>query len=234
MLNRHDVDILLDCFLFKEEKQDRVKATEEIQSFVKTKDCSVVEYLRGEVIADADKSAQKLGILLGGRVTASCCDGDKSSLKVFSEGEIFGAASIFCEGDSNAFARIKAETGCKILFITREGVERLLCEKPEKALKYIRFLCGRVEFLNKRISTFTSNQATERLAKYILDNKGNGTCSGINFAALARTLDISRASLYRARRELEELKAVSINSKSITILSEEKLITVLDKTRWEK
>ena len=221
MLNQHDANILKGCFLFDNNECN----SKSLSDFLASDYCHVKEFSKGDIIFGADSSTDKLGILLFGKATALCSNDDKSSLKVFCEGELFGAASVFCEGSNSSFAKIKAVTTCRVFFITREGVERLICSQPAVAVKYIRFLCERVEFLNRRISTFTSNQAINRLCKYILDNSKQGVLADVNFAALARTLDISRASLYRARKELEISGAVLIGSKSITVL-DENLLTV--------
>jgi len=217
---QHDIKILKNCFLFENADMSTEPSYKALSDFLDSDDCLVAEFLKGDVIFGTDSTADKLGILLSGKATALCSNDGKGSLKVFCEGELFGAASVFCEADSSSFVKIKAATACRVLYITREGVEKLIYSQPVIAVKYIRFLCDRVEFLNRRISTFTSNQAINRLCKYILGNAKNGVCSDVNFAALARTLDISRASLYRARKELEISGAVLIGSKSITVLDE--------------
>ena len=218
MLNQHDTNILKSCFLFENTDVNSGRGSLALSDFLTLDYCHVKEFSKGDIIFGKDSTADKLGILLFGKARALCSNDDKSSLKVFCEGELFGAASIFCEGSNSSFAKIKAVTACRVFFITREGVEKLIYSQPAVAVKYIRFLCERVEFLNRRISTFTSNQAINRLCKYILDNAKQGVLADVNFAALARVLDISRASLYRARKELELSGAVLIGSKSITVL----------------
>ena len=74
-----------------------------------------------------------------------------------------------------------------------------------------------MEFLNKKISTFTSEGAA-RLAKYLLENADeNGVCKKVNFSALTRTLGISRASLYRARAFLIEQNAIRADGHTVTL-----------------
>ena len=221
MLTPKEYEMLGSCFLFSEFIKTE-EGRRKLNSFLTSKHCKILEFSKGETVVGKETD-NRLGILLKGKAVAACSSDERSSLKIFGSGEAFGAASIFCEKMS--FALVKANTACKVLFITNEGIEELISESPKTALNYIRFLSNRVEFLNKRISTFTSSQATERLKKYILENED--ALDKVNFASLARTLDISRASLYRARKELETINAVHFGSKSISIidknlLSEEK------------
>lgn len=211
-LNLSDKAILKECFLFKNESDDS------LTEFINSEYCEIASFAKGELFFKSEISSNRLGILLSGRATALCADGSTSSLKTFSAGDVFGAASVFCEDDALSFSKIKASAACRVLFISREGVERLICSEPARALQYIRFLCDRVEFLNRRISTFTSSQTAKRFAKYILDNADNGICKNVNFTSLAKNLDISRASLYRARCDLINSGAIRIDGKNISVL----------------
>lgn len=207
-----DIKILQSCFLFRGESEAN------LTQFLSSEYCENMSFAKGDTVFGEDESRDCLGLLLSGRATAICADGTRSALKSFTAGELFGAASVFCESSSLPFSKIKAASACRVLFITREGVERLIYSDPARAVEYIRFLCGRVEFLNRRISTFTSKEATERLAKHILENAEDGLCKNINFSALAKTLDISRASLYRARSDLINSGAIRIDGKNIIIV----------------
>ena len=221
MLTPSEYKMLKTCFIFSEMK------TDDMNAFLASKECKILEFSKGEVIFGKNEVNNGLGILLKGKAMAACSTEKDSSIKVFSSGEVFGAASVFCEKKNHSFALVKANTACRVLFIEKEGLKKLLCKSPETALKYIGFLSERVEFLNRRISTFTEGQATVRLCKYILENEN--TLGNINFAALARTLDISRASLYRARGELEKTNSVEFGTKSIKVINKTKLKKVLNK-----
>lgn len=226
MLTPSEYKLLENCFLFSEDLK-----TEEGQKrknkFLASKDCKILEFSKGEIIFDNNENSNGLGILLRGKAVAACSSNDKGSLKIFGAGEVFGAASVFCENKKQSFARVTANSACRVLFITKEGLKRFLMENPKTAFAYITFLSSRVEFLNRRIKTFTSSQAAERLCKYILENEA--ALAKVNFASLARTLDISRASLYRARGELEKTGAVEFGPKNIKILNKTELIKVLNK-----
>lgn len=215
MLTLSDFEILKSCFLFEDMGDFEFS---KLNDFLKVENCSVAQYKKGEFIFD-DDCLYSFGIILSGKATAVCSQGDKSALKVFSKGDVFGAAGVFCKDAKAIMSRVKATTTCRIIFLNRSSIEKLLKSNPNRAIKYIEFLSNRVEFLNKRIATFTSNQAVSRLAKYILENADSLENQDIGFASLARSLDISRASFYRAKNELEQSGAALLDSKKITILN---------------
>ena len=226
MLTPSEYKLLENCFLFSEDSKTE-EGVERKNAFLASKDCKIFEFSKGDIIFGADDNNKGFGILLKGKAVAACSSNEKGSLKNFGAGEVFGAASVFCENEKKSFATVKATSTCRVLFITKEGLKRFLMDNPKTAFAYITFLSSRVEFLNRRIKTFTEGQATERLCKYILENEN--TLDNINFAALARTLDISRASLYRARGELEKTALVEFGAKSIKIINKTELLKVLNK-----
>lgn len=225
LLTPSEYELVRNSFLFSANSKTE-EGAKKMNSFLASRDCKILEFSKGEAIFSSEENSKSLGILLRGKAVAAS-SGEKSSLKIFGSGEVFGAASVFCENKKASFASVFANSACRVLFITREGLKRLLMENPETAFAYITFLSGRVEFLNRRIKTFTSSQATTRLAKYILENESALDC--VNFAFLARTLNISRASLYRARNELEKTNSVEFGTKSIKIKNKTELMKVLNK-----
>ncbi len=214
MLSDKEFALLQNCFLFKNES---LQAMTELISDPRA---AVLSFAKGEIIFGSREHLSQLGFLLSGKATALCSDNGKSSIKIFKSGELFGAAGVFSDTADTSFCKTLALSSCRVLFISRQMVEEILFKNPDRAIEYIRFLSDRVEFLNRRIKTFTSKEALCRVAKYLLQNAASdGVCRNLNFSALAKSLDISRASLYRARGELVNLKAISIEGKTVTILS---------------
>ena len=221
MLSSAEIEIIRSTFLFSG------KSDGFIGDFVKSSACSVTTADKGETIWGQAQDKDRLGILLSGSVFALCEGRDDTSLKTFSAGELFGAATVFCDCVDTPFTRLRAKTRAKVLFISRDAVEKYLTQNPDKALDYISFLSGRVEFLNKKISTFTSEGAA-RLAKFLLECADeSGVCRGVNFSALTKTLGISRASLYRARSLLIEQNAIRADGHTVTILDPEALKNIM-------
>ena len=218
MLTEQEKAVLNGIFLFKD-MSDR-----DADAFFGGRHCELAAFKKGESLFSEDE--KRLGVLLSGKAVALPNEESRGALRSFSEGELFGAAAIFCDDGHPPFSLIAAKTACRVLFVSREGVEELFLKEPRRAIEYIRFLSGRVEFLNRRIGTFTSPEASVRLARYILKTAEQGVCHNINFTALAKTLGISRASLYRAKNELVELNAISVEGRTIALLDIEALSNI--------
>ncbi|MBO7218290.1 MAG: Crp/Fnr family transcriptional regulator [Clostridia bacterium] len=217
-MTKSELALLQKCFLFEDDGENA------ILEFLKNDFCIIKTFSKGETIFGNDSSKEQLGIILSGKAAALCADSKNSSLKTFTSGELFGAASVFSPDSAKPFSLIRAASSAEVLFITKEGVEKLLFQKPEKAIRYIEFLSDRVSFLNRRIKTFTEKEALSRVAKFFLNAADqNGVCKKVNFSALAKSLDISRASLYRAKAELINLNAISADGRDIVILDREAL-----------
>lgn len=213
MLSLCEAEIIGKSFIFNS------MSPNEIIEFCNSGVCERKSFSKGETIYGTDKTKSKLGIILKGRATAICDSDKNTSLKTFSSPDIFGAASVFCKESAEPFSRINAAGKCEVLFITREGIESLLSQNFDRAVSYICFLSDRVAFLNRRISTFTGGEAVERLAEYIFKNADEkGVCENVNFSRLAGALDISRASLYRARNTLCEQGIITVCKRNIKIV----------------
>ena len=73
------------------------------------------------------------------------------------------------------------------------------------ALSYIAFLSGRIQFLNRKIDSFTTNSAEDAVWRWLT---AHGDAEGVvmvegGLARLARELSIGRATLYRSLTQLE-------------------------------
>ena len=220
MINAQETKIIKASFLFS------LMGDDEFNRFLEGGDCFITSFLKGENIFIGGDGEKSLGILLSGKATALCSD--KGSLKVFSSGDAFGVADVFNNTNGAPYSIMKATSNCRVFFVTKSGVENLILANPETAIKYISFLSDRVAFLNRRISTFTAKEAISRMAKYLLDNcDENYVCKSLNFSALAKNLDIGRASLYRVKNELVKLKAIAVENKDIIITDRDALKNII-------
>ena len=175
-----------DIFLFHNVDDDIVK---NVSYFKKN-------YNAGGIIYDYDNYSRALGYVAEGTVII---EQNGVSLKVARAGDVFGVASLFNNADDYVSV-IRAKTVCTIIFFSQETIQRLITENSVIALNYITFLSERIRYLNMKIAAFTAGRAEERFAKYIVDicNETETTeIRGLSYSALASSLDIGRASLYR-------------------------------------
>ena len=166
---------------------------------------SVRDMMPGEELCSPARKEEHVVVLLEGRAVISPADGGRQvRLRNVGQNALFGIATLFSA--DNAFpTRIYAATRCRVLFIEAEAFRTLIREDHAANEAFLRFLCDRVVYLNKKIEGFTAGSAERRLALYLAENEigGRFTVDG-SYSALAQTLDIGRASLYRALDTLEK------------------------------
>ena len=114
---------------------------------------------------------------------------------------------------------IRARTAASVWFIPGDTVKQLVRANPDFAESYIRFLSEKVRFLNRRIADFTAAGTERKVAGYLAGcpaETGSTICP--NRSALARSLDIGRASLYRVLDSFEAKGLIRKTEKGIEIL----------------
>ena len=142
---------------------------------------------------------------------------EQTILRLFQKWDCLGAASLYAE-QSFGLLRIVAASHCEILFIPAETVTDLRRTHWQINENYIAFLCERVAFLNQKISGFTAGSAQNKLLLYarnLREQKQDKLTD--NVSRLAQSLDVSRASLYRAIHALEKQGILYQKEKDIYI-----------------
>lgn len=167
---------------------------------------------------------EMLGVVLSGKLQILSADTERAVvLRTAAKGHVFGAASLFLEV-KKPVSRLVAKSDATLFFLTRDAVHDLLCADPDFMDAYLRFLAERVQFLNAKIRSFTAGSAERRLALWLADHPEGEPFPAGALTALAKTLDIGRASLYRALDKMEDEKLIIRNGREITVPSAENLL----------
>lgn len=167
---------------------------------------------------------EMLGIVLFGKLQILSADKQNPVvLRAVGTGHVFGAASLFLEAHSPV-SRLVAQSECKLLYLSREAVRTLLRADEHFMDAYLHFLAERVHFLNAKIRAFTAGSAERRLALWLTEHAPDGTVRASSLSVLADTLDIARASLYRALDKLEQEGDILRNGREICVPSPETLL----------
>lgn len=161
-----------------------------------------VTYRHGQVVYNTHTFRRAIGLILSGSVIVRSSGGTAHSVVInrLHAGEIFGVAALF-DGESDDYVtEITADEDTTVQFIPQEFVSQLLTEFPAIAEQYIRFLSGRIRFLNRKLSALTIGNAESRLYHYLLshqDEQGIIRLPG-TMTELASVLNMGRSSLYRS------------------------------------
>ena len=176
-------------------------------------------FAKGAVIYDGEHAKRALALVLEGSVRVRH---GRVVMNELHAGEVFGAAALFGEEDPYP-TTVSASTDCRVLFIPQQTVSAWMAAVPRVGENYVRFLSGRIRFLNRRLATLTAGNTDGKLWRYLLahrDEDGVVRLSG-GLAELAKTLDMGRSSLYRGLDALTADGKIERRGKEIRITLKE-------------
>lgn len=182
---------------------------------------SPLTFEKGASIYSTDCFKPALGILCRGEAQVSRIDaeGHQVIMNVLQEGDIFGAAALFDEPEAYV-SNIVALRLCEVRFLPQSLLENWMKRDFRIARNYIRFLSGRIRFLNRRIAGFTGGTSEDRLLLYMQQHRQADGQVDLprHMTDLARALDIGRSSLYRSLDALEAAGIIKREQKKIWLV----------------
>lgn len=190
-----------------------------LESIPEAEGFSVETFSAGSYVMRRGDTARRLGILMSGAAEVEKHKGDTRMLvNILRRGDITGASTLFLPQGA-AVNALYTRQGCTLLYISEALLLSLMRQSFTLAENYMRYLTGRVHFLDSRMESLAAPTACGALYSHILQNASDGLfCPQSSMAALATTLSLSRASLYRALDALESTGAVRREGKQIRIL----------------
>jgi len=213
--------LLAQSFLFSKIDFAAVSAT------FQSEGCSCMEFEPGEKIYTRNSFAKSLGIVLSGELKALKPAGTSLVLNTFYSGGVFGVAGLF--NDARQYvSEVVAVKRSRVLFLPQALLHGLFEQNTQIAENYIGYLSTRICFLNSRIDNFIGGTAECRLANFILSLSAQRENSLVfklpcTLTQLSNTLNIGRASLYRAIEALSRESIIERSGKNITIINIERL-----------
>ena len=185
------------------------------------------KFENGEVIYSPDYEQKLVGIIVEGRATAEPINAnEKVLLRLLSPMDMFGVANLYAP-DQPFISIIISKGSCSVLFIKASAFCSLI-ERDKGAMHaYLEFMSKKIIFLNKKISTLTAGSTEKKLALFLAENQDNGKFSQrISMMAIAETLSLGRASLYRALDSLESQGLIQRDGKEILIPDKNALLNI--------
>lgn len=212
---------LMDTFLF------RGLYEETVERILIHPNCTVKKYERGQIVFRPDEYSRSLAYIISGscKVTMDQKGSGKLPMNILSKGSFFGVAALFNE-DVRYVTSIEAVRATSILFMDQQLVMECIEKVPGFAMNYIRFMGNRIRFLNRKIEILAKGNSEKSLAGFLLSSyttRGTEFTLPMSCSELARALNISRSSLYRAMEDLENRKIISREGRKISILDPDSL-----------
>ncbi len=215
---RQKMDLIASTFLFHNLDETQIRR------IITDTHCREERYPKGRVIFDRTHFSRCLGIVLSGeiRVEKQTSEDRYMKMSTLRPGDCFGAASMFCDREEYATV-LTAAKPAEILFLPEEIIRRAMHLDFTVTENYIRYLSGRIWFLNEKISNLTAGTTEQRLASYLLEHSDDTGKLSVSMTELSRLINIGRASLYRAMDSLESRGCLTRNGKEVEISNREAL-----------
>ena len=214
-MSQKNLEILLDTFIFSSIlRKDALNILSEINYEVKS-------FSHGDSIYSPSHYEKKIGFVLSGEcvINKLKSDGSLVPLNTIKPGDSFGILAVLSCKDEYP-TQIVASRNSEILFIPQNDFLSILKKHSEVAMNVISFLSEKISFLNSKISTFASDNIEQKLASYIISEykKNSKTEFPFNCKKTAESLNVGRASLYRAINSLSKAGYINLINKKIYIL----------------
>ena len=197
----------------------------DVNKYLDEKSLSVAEYGKGDEICSPLMYEIRMGIILSGKAIISPAGFERRvCMRTIGSGAVFGIPNLYAEG-ADFPSRITSAANTSVLFISPDSYKALIENNLSAMRNFLRFMSERIIYLNRKIASYTAGSSEKRLAFFLLENAENGIVEPeISMSDIANTLDIGRASLYRALDTLTSLGLISRDEKQIYIKSPEALL----------
>lgn len=158
-------------------------------------------------------------------------DGRKLVVAVPQAGECFGQAFLPTQKQRQSFA--EAVSPACVYVLARQGLERLLSQRPGVALALLYSLEQRLTQTEAQLVDTTFKSMPARLATLLLQlahtqprEQGKLVVTGLTHEELAERLGVYRETVSSALRELKDAQAIQLGRRRIVINSPQRLASI--------
>lgn len=222
-----DFSTLTTCRLF------RGLSIEEIKTIIGNISCYIKHYEEGETVYHLMSKADRIGIILKGRVQAQKIipNGNQFNFSVRQAGELLGPAAAFSDVRKYPF-EVKAMETTDILTFERTGLLQMLQSDVRLMDNFISELASANFLLQQRLELLTYNAIQQKIAFYLLmASKESGKAAVSIPSSMTRwalMMNVSRPSLHRELKKMEGHDLIRYSPPVIEILDFDGLWQVLE------
>ena len=219
--------VLCSCAMFKE------KEKHEIKDILSRTQYKIMHYQKNDFIFRADQPPTHIGIVLNGGIEIQNNLESGKFFNVFykKKGDAFGGPLILSDMPICKFDII-AKTQCDIFLIHKQSVLEVLLKDDIIARNILNLFAKSVLLLNVKLELFSYSSIQKKIAFALLYNIKPGGSNSIRLTyskkAWAEHLNVSRSSLSRELKKLEDAGIIGINHKTISILKRDDLKAILN------
>ena len=191
-------------------------------------------YDKGETVFHLMEDANRIGVVLEGRVQAQkpFPNGSQINVSIRNPGELIGPAAVFSRSQKYPCDVVSLEPGTIMMF-RREDILLLLHKDLRIMKNFMAELATATYMLQQRLELLSYSGIAQKAAFYLLINTRQ---SGKNVIRIpdsvsnwAMIMNVSRSSLHRELKKLEAEGIISYDPPTVKIHDPEKLQSVLSK-----
>lgn len=204
----------------------------EVESILGKISHSFKTFSKGQTIAQRDEEVKNLCIVVAGSVKGEMVDFSGKILKIE---EMFAPQPIahaFLFGERNRYpVDVIALEDCKILFIPKSDVIRMLQQSDVILRNYLNAISNRAQFLSNKLWFLSFKTIKEKVAHYLLSLSKSDSKATIllpkSHQELAEFFGVTRPSLARVFAELQDEGIITVNRREISIINRAKLLEMI-------
>lgn len=207
-------------------------AEEDVKALLQRIGHSVRSFAKGQTIAQREEEVKNLCIVVEGSVKGEMVDFSGKILKIEEMHAPMPIAHAFLFGERNRYpVDVIALEDCKILFIPKAEVIRLLQQNEVILSNYLNAISNRAQFLSNKLWFLSFKTIKEKVAHYLLSLAKSDIRTTIvlpkSHQELAEFFGVTRPSLARVFAELEDEGIISVNRREIVIKERQKLLGMI-------
>ncbi|OKP76658.1 hypothetical protein A3844_30795 [Paenibacillus helianthi] len=209
--------VLQACLLF------RGRSVEEIEALLQKMIYTVSEYPKKAVILAEGDTADRLGIVLSGRVEVQKNHPTGSGVTIahLNQGQTIGEAVLFRRNNSVP-ATATAADPCTIMFIGKQELLRMFTADTDMLTRFIENLSERLVLVNRKIEILSAGPLRRRIVDFLLEQAELQSSDQIRLPfsrkEWAEHLNTARPSLSREMGILRDQGWIQFKGREIALL----------------
>jgi CRP/FNR family cyclic AMP-dependent transcriptional regulator len=198
------------------------------------KSITTQRYERGALVASAEALAQRMYVLMSGKVNMICTnnEGRRLVIATLEPGAVFGEGALNSTGDANVFA--EAVDDVAVWVIPSGEARNMTMQYPILGWGLLQTYGLRLLQVENSLEDVAYKKLPERLATLLveLDEDGSGVIKGVSHQALADRLGTYRETVSAILRDFKRQGVVELGYRRIRLVDIEELKAIGGVWEW--
>ncbi len=200
----------------------------EIGVIIRNSQHKVRNFAKGDIVASQGDTLHSLMIIVHGSVVGEMMDYDGRILRVEHIKAPNTVATVFLFGENNRLpVSVVAQEDTRVLMISRQGLLDLFSKNPVVLQNFLDIMANRAQFLSRQMKILGLSSIKGKIAHFLMEQiKKHNSLEfklPITQNELAEMFGVTRPSLGRTLREMNDEGFIQTKGKEVKILNKGKL-----------